>query len=42
MDTTLNEPEAKVSGEVANARKQYDIVAVPWGERIEYKLQLVA
>ena len=42
MHTMLNDPEAKVSGEVANALKQYDIVAVPWGERIEHKLQLAA
>lgn len=42
MYTILNDSEGKVPGEVVDALKQYDVVAVPWSHRMDYKLQLAA
>lgn len=42
MSTMLNGSEHKVPGEVVDALKQYDIVAVPWSQRIDHTLQLAA
>lgn len=42
MYTMLNDSEHKVPGEVVDALKQYDIVAVPWSQRMDHKLQLAA
>jgi hypothetical protein len=42
MYTMLNDSENKVPGEVVDALKQYDIVAVPWSQRMDHKLQLAA
>jgi len=42
MYTMLNDFEAKVPGEVVDALKQYDIVAVPWSQRMDHRLQLAA
>jgi len=42
MYTMLNDTEANVPGDVVDALKQYEIVAVPWSQRMEYTLQLAA
>jgi len=42
MYTMLNDSESKVPREVVDALKQYDIVAVPWSQRMEHQLQLAA
>ena len=42
MYSVLNDTEHKVPGEVVDALKQYDIVAVPWSQRLDHKSQLAA
>jgi Domain of unknown function DUF1829/Domain of unknown function DUF1828 len=42
MYAMLNDSEGKVSGEVIDALKQYDIVAVPWSQRMDHKKALAA
>ncbi len=42
MYTMLNDSEAKIPGEVVDALKQYDIVAVPWSQRADHRVQLAA
>lgn len=42
MFTMLNDAESKVPGDVVDALKQYDIVPVPWSERMNHSLQLAA
>lgn len=42
MYTMLNDTEGQVPGEVVDGLKQYDIVPVPWSERIQHKAALAA
>jgi len=42
MYTVLNDSETKVPGEVVDALKQYDIIAVPWSQRMDHKVKLAA
>lgn len=42
MYAMLNDSEGKVSGEVVDAFKQYDIVAVPWSQRMDHQPALAA
>jgi len=42
MYAMLNDSEQKVPGDVVDALKQYDIVAVPWSERSKYGSALAA
>ena len=42
MYAMLNDSEEKVPGDVVDALKQYDIVAVPWSQRKDHELLLAA